>query len=363
MALLTTMSPDSAEVVRRASKPRRMRRALRWFGRRGNELRSIIDERLKRPSPKAWPVYVNVQHTSVCNLRCIMCPQGFDTVPQEIMDLEVYRRIRGQAFEHASELSLSVMGDPFCVPAAFLEEILDDVEWHGLRLEITTNATLLGKPARIERIARLTTRMIFSIDASSKEVLERVRVGVKWEQVVGQIEAFRDACRRLPLWDRPLVCFNYVVMNSTLEDLPHFLELAHEWGGHEVRASPLNSVDTGVTHESLIEEELDFSSERVREVLRKARRIAERKGVVLRLMGGLDAAAHEPVTVARRLQRVLLRGRNLLRTITSQGVMSLAEKTQEAAATAIAAETPQTEVAAAMIITRGLLTILRIRVP
>jgi MoaA/NifB/PqqE/SkfB family radical SAM enzyme len=315
-------------VERPASPPVRfgaVHRARRKLRRLANEMRSILDERLKRPVPRAWPVFVNLHHTAVCNLRCTMCQQAYDSIPQELMDVELYRRVRDELFEHASELSLSVMGDPFCVPKPFLNEILDDVERYDLRLEVTTNATLFGDAAEVERLARLTSRMVVSIDGATKETFERIRVRGRFERVVDNVTRFRDAARRLPFHRRPLMLFNTMVMRSTLDELPAFIDLAKSWDAYEVRGLPVE-----VIHHSLADEVLDVDDPHVRAVLAEARRRADRHGIRLKLAGHLSRALPPETELAPRWLRVARaprRGWMLFKPVFSQGVNYLAEKT------------------------------------
>jgi len=315
------------ERAQRSAPPERfgaVHRVKRKLRRLENELRSIQDERLKRPVPRAWPVFVNLHHTAVCNLRCTMCQQAYDSIPQELMDIDLYRRTRDELFERASELSLSVMGDPFCVPRPFLNEILDDVERYDLRLEVTTNATLFGDDAEVERLARLTTRMVVSIDGATKETFEKIRVRGRWERVVGNVTRFRDACRRLPFHRRPLILFNTMVMRSTLDELPDFIDLARSWDAYEVRGLPVE-----VIHPSLADEVLDVTDPHVREVLAEARRRADRYGIHMKLAAHLSRALPPPAELAPRWLRVVRAPRRawiLFKPVFSQGVNYLAEK-------------------------------------
>jgi MoaA/NifB/PqqE/SkfB family radical SAM enzyme len=267
----------AALVPERFSRIHRVRRKLR---RLANEVRAQSAERSKRPDLASVPVHVNLNHTMICNLRCVMCEQGLTHVPQRVMELDVYRRVRDELFDRISELSLTVMGDPFCVPKPFLREILDDVERFDLRLEITTNGLLFGDEEELERLARLVNRMVLSIDGATPATYERIRKPGKWDRLVDNVERFQRARRRLPPWRRPLIYFNYVVMKSNLEELPDFVDLAAGWDGHEVSAAMLITVDPAIAHEAC--EERD---PRVLEVLSEARRRALEHGLRFRVGG------------------------------------------------------------------------------
>jgi hypothetical protein len=71
-----------------------------------------------------------------------MCEQALEDIPQQVMDIDLYRKVRDEMFEHISDLALRTMGEPFCATRAFIDELLWDVERFDLRLHVTTNATL-----------------------------------------------------------------------------------------------------------------------------------------------------------------------------------------------------------------------------
>ncbi|QDU65842.1 radical SAM/SPASM domain-containing protein [Engelhardtia mirabilis] len=302
-------------VLPRPGPLRRLRRKLRRWR---NELTSIVAERRKSPRMDGYPVHVNLNHTTICNLRCTMCAQGLYDVPQQIMEPEVYFRIRDELFDHISEISLTVMGDPFCVPKPFMAQVLDDVERHDLRLEITTNATLLGDDEELERLARVVNKMVISFDGSTKEVFERVRVRANWERTVRNIERFRDVRRSLPFFRRPLTYFNYVLMRSNLDDLPGFIELGHQWDAYSITASPAIAV-----HPSMAPEILDFEGDaHVREVLQRCVDLAAGYGIVFTVPGVRLPRPTARPSLAMRAKRALSPWRPTL----TQGLNYLAQK-------------------------------------
>jgi len=262
-----------------------------------NELRSALAERRKSPSPVCWPVTLNLNNTLACNLRCTMCAQAFG-VPQTVMDPWVYRIIRDELFDRVSELDLTVMGEPFCLPKPFLAEVLGDVERFDLRLKMTTNATLFADDDQLRRIARAASNITISIDAATKETYERIRVGAKWERTVGNIERLGRIIRDLPFYRRPILDFNYVLMRSNLDELLPFLRKAKEWGGFAVTLSPVIEL-----HPLLAQEVLDPSDPHLRRLLAAARAEA------LRLRLGLDTGSlyvnRPPETLdSRALRRI-----------------------------------------------------------
>ena len=287
-----------------------------------NEFQSIADERFKRPRAKAWPVSINLNHTTICNLRCIMCQQALEDVPQRVMEREVYHRIRDEFFERSSELSLTVMGDPFCVPKPFFNEILDDVERYGLRLEITTNATLFGSGEELERLVRLTRKLTISMDGATKDTFEKIRVPAKWDKTVEKIERFCEVRRKLPPWRRPVVHFNYVLMQSNVQEFPLFVELAAGWGASAVTGSPLVEVHPDIAHEVI-----DPQAPRERAIFQEAAERALEHGVGLTIAGhGIEQPKARGRSMLHRLSRRPAQWLVPWKPVRSGGINYLAQK-------------------------------------
>lgn len=94
-------------------------------------------------------VYLEI--TSVCNLACTFCPQT--ERPANFIKTEAFRYVLDQIKPHTGHIYLHVKGEPLLHPR--LDELLDASHEKGLKVNITTNGTLirknrdklLGKPA------------------------------------------------------------------------------------------------------------------------------------------------------------------------------------------------------------------------
>ncbi len=283
----------------------RVRRKLRRWT---NELRAQAAERAKAPLLLSAPVHLNLNHTTICNLRCTMCEQGLGGVPQRVMERGVYRRVRDELFDSVSEVSLTVMGDPFCAPKDFLDELWSDIERYDLRLEITTNALLLGDEAELERLLRLLRRIVISIDGATRETYERIRKPAKWARLCENVERLFKVRRSLPPWRRPVVHFNFVVMRSNYEELPDLVDLVARWGGNSVSGALLIAVDPAIAHEAL-----DERDEHLRDVVAEARRRSVRHGIGFGVGGAKSDLAFDRRGASSGARERIVRIRSALR--------------------------------------------------
>ena len=310
---------DWASLALPGPGPGRIARLRRRLGRLRNELRSVLEERGKRGSLKAWPVTLYLYHTTVCNLRCVFCEQAFG-VPQLLMRPEVYARIRDELFEHVSELALTVMGEPLCAPSAFVGQLLDDAERFDLRLEMTTNATLLGPDEQLRRFLRRAHRINVSVDGATAATYEALRPPAKWCKLTENLDRMARLRRELPVWRRPMMVFNYVLMRQNLDELPAFVDLAAGWNAHAVHVMPLLEVDP-----SLRGELIDPAEEGVRATLDRAMERALARGVQLRVHG-VELSPPPPRSVRERARRAWYRLMSSLRPTGAQGPYNLMQK-------------------------------------
>lgn len=260
-------------------EPTRLERLVRRARRVRNEFRSVFEERLKKGAVKAWPVKLNLYHTTICNLRCVMCEQAFG-VAQEVMPPDVYDRVRSELFEHVSQLSLTVMGEPLCAPKGFIAQILADAETYDLRLELTTNATLFGPDEELKRLLRLSYQINVSIDGATAETYEAIRPPARWDRVVSNLDRMRRLSDELPFHQRPMVILAFVIMRKNAHELPDLVDLGARWGAHEVSASSLVDV-----RPSLSGERVPPDDETLRASVAEAARRATRHGIRLRVDG------------------------------------------------------------------------------
>lgn len=82
-------------------------------------------------------VYIEI--TNICNLACEFCPPG--KRKKEYMSVDNFKKILEQVKQYTDMVMLHVKGEPLLHPD--LEEILQECEKHNLKVNITTNGTLL----------------------------------------------------------------------------------------------------------------------------------------------------------------------------------------------------------------------------
>jgi radical SAM protein with 4Fe4S-binding SPASM domain len=159
------------------------------------KIRHIPDKfGFRNKDAEEFPEMVVVGMSFICNARCIHCPNAatnFEATlrgKDRLMAWGVLKEIARQCASRSTLLRISSFGEILMHPQAveMMCHVLDRKVDKNVAL--TTNGSMLtGEKAR--RLMERGMRSIeFSVDAASKEVYEKIRLGLNWERTLGNIE-------------------------------------------------------------------------------------------------------------------------------------------------------------------------------
>jgi radical SAM protein with 4Fe4S-binding SPASM domain len=130
-------------------------------------VRDIIRNRRETLMKRFKKVYIEI--TNVCNLKCTFCP--VTKRPPTFMDAVSFTRILDQIAPYTDYCYLHVKGEPLLHPD--LDKFLDIACAKGIKVNITTNGTLIGQ-MKDKLISKSALRQInfslHSFDANSGSV-------------------------------------------------------------------------------------------------------------------------------------------------------------------------------------------------
>ncbi|MBF0233860.1 MAG: radical SAM protein [Desulfamplus sp.] len=123
------------------------------------------------------PSYYWIEPTNMCNLRCVMCPNGAGlvSIPKGFMSMEQYRRILRAITPHASTVVLAVGGESLLHPDIF--DMIALAEASGIKIHLNTNATLLDRDRAMALLDTGITSISFAFDGFTPKMYENVRRG------------------------------------------------------------------------------------------------------------------------------------------------------------------------------------------
>jgi organic radical activating enzyme len=133
------------------------------------------------------PEFLFIETHSYCNARCIMCTYASMRRPKGFMDGSLFEHIVEEASTlHVGTILLHGTCEPFLDPDLF--EKIRKIKRRGLRLHVITNGSLLSDEIAERVVAEGVDEVTVSLDGYRKESYERVRVGLRWEDVIEGIE-------------------------------------------------------------------------------------------------------------------------------------------------------------------------------
>jgi len=133
------------------------------------------------------PTIFQIELTSVCNVRCTMCPYSMMTRPKMHMQWDTLLNIV-QYLRPFQSVGLHVMGDPLLHPQ--LISMIKFIAQAGAQPEFATNGMALTEELADGLLTSGLHTIWFSIDSADKDRYEAIRVGAVFEQVVENVRYF-----------------------------------------------------------------------------------------------------------------------------------------------------------------------------
>ena len=202
-------------------------RLVRWFGRSG--------------TARSFEAF-QLEVTSRCNLKCVMCPVTVlaDHWPARDMPWETFKRV-AEAFGRTKWVYLQGWGEPLLHQRIF--DMIARAKNAGCRVGFTTNGTRLT-PHTGARLLDLGLDLVaVSIAGASAATHEAIRVGSDFPKLVENLRRFL-LLRRQEGNPRLKVEVFFLMTSTNLAELPRAVELAAELGADELVATNLDYVIT-----------------------------------------------------------------------------------------------------------------------
>lgn len=171
-----------------------------------------------------FPLQVDIELSSGCNLDCPMCPSALREMESKIvlMDFDVYKKIIDDAMAHgAKAINLNYVNEPLLRKdiARFISYAR---ERGALDVMFNTNGIPLTKALSRQLVASGLTKLSVSVDAFSKEVYDKIRIGGSFERLIRNIFDFlgvREGLRS----ELPLLKLTFLVSKLNYHELDDFL--------------------------------------------------------------------------------------------------------------------------------------------
>lgn len=159
------------------------------------------------------PLYLWIEPTNRCNLRCPMCPQSAGMKrPAGHMPPERLENIMDQAAGKAHLVSLHFAGEPLM--HRDIAALVRTVSGRGIPVIMHTNGTLFNADIGRELIEAGLDQVVFSFDALPREEYPAKRPPADFETTLARIRGFLEVKKRLKSrW--PLVTIKAIVFHGS----------------------------------------------------------------------------------------------------------------------------------------------------
>ena len=139
-----------------------------------------------------FPKRVQIETTSYCNAKCVMCPHPIMPRRNQHMGQELFEKIISELSEHRDKLkvlSLHFLGEPLMDPMLF--ERIRLVKDAGIKeVQLNTNAQLLNEERAENLLKSGIDAVTFSLGGLELETQEDRRVGTRLSTVEKNIDYF-----------------------------------------------------------------------------------------------------------------------------------------------------------------------------
>jgi len=185
----------------------------------------ILDNNLIK---NQYTISINIDES--CNLRCPSCRTEAIMIsegPEYNIKLERSKHILKllEEFDKPCHIIMSGNGDPLA--SAIMRPLIKQFQPKlNQTIRLFTNGLLLEKQLSNSTIVTHITEYMISIDAGSKEVYEKVRLGGLWSQLITNF----DWLKKLVSQNHANVLLTFVLQKDNYADIQNFCELCIKYG-------------------------------------------------------------------------------------------------------------------------------------
>ncbi|MFC1683594.1 radical SAM/SPASM domain-containing protein, partial [Candidatus Zixiibacteriota bacterium] len=190
----------------------------------------LVSSLLRRPVVWGYPFLLEVEPSSLCNLRCPLCAVGAGNMTREQgnMPLDQYRRIIDDIGPYLVHLTLWNQGEPFLNPD--LLEMIRYAKARNMVVLTSTNGHFLNASDKAEKlVASGLDDLIISIDGVNAATYQKYRIGGDFQRVLSGIRHLVAAKKRLSS-AVPYIELQFLIMRHNQNEIESFRSLAKELG-------------------------------------------------------------------------------------------------------------------------------------
>jgi len=172
-----------------------------------------------------YPIFLMVEPTNICNLKCPMCPAGNRDMKREQgkLNLKNYKKLLDDIGDYVLQVQLWNQGEPF-INKSFLD-FIRYTKSKGLMVVTSTNGHFIRSDEEAEQlILSGLDQLIFSMDGTDQETYEKYRIGGNYNLVIETLERIAQIKDNLHS-KTPLIELQFIIFKHNQEDIDKIIEL------------------------------------------------------------------------------------------------------------------------------------------
>lgn len=256
-----------------------------------NKIKINLNRLQKKVVLDSYPSQLQLESTSFCNARCIMCSHYYaensgatDMTPKLLDKLK-------ELFPYLQIIIMHGNGEPFI--SKTFQQSVDTYAQYGIVLTTNTNLSVLDQH-HISSIRKSFVNIRVSCDGCTKEIYEGIRRGLSFNRFVRNLETLKEECNSVTK------TMATVMMRQNIEQLPEMVEFAAKSGFEEIIFSNLGP-------SLLVGNEKDNTSHYpylAAKQLRHALEVGRRCGILVTIPSAYDLSLDDEAIVAEELAQV-----------------------------------------------------------
>ena len=194
------------------------------------EYRKLWRETAVKHIVTEFPLHLDIEITSYCNLACPMCPRTHRVElgkwENRMMKFETFKKIIDEGADKGLRaINLNNFGESF-----YNKNIIKMIEYAKSRgvldIMLHTNGTVMDENLAEQVIKSGLDRIIFSVDSISKDIYEKIRINAKFEDTVEKVKTFYKVKEKLNA-KKPIIRVSMVRMKENDHEAKDFEKF---WG-------------------------------------------------------------------------------------------------------------------------------------
>ncbi len=170
-----------------------------------------------------YPSYIEIEVTTRCNLKCIICERTYWDEPNRDMSFEEFKSIVDQ-FPKLRWMGLTGIGESF-INKDFMK-MLRYVKSRNVFVELYDTFYFIDEKTAKDLIDMGVDKIFISLDAATKETYETIRIGSNFERVINNVKNLHRIKRETGTVF-PEVAYHYIVNKYNLREIPQYIDLVH----------------------------------------------------------------------------------------------------------------------------------------